>query len=220
MNIKPAKKLTELVFILDRSGSMSGLEEDTIGGFNSMIKKQKDTHTRAFVSTVLFNNDAIVLHDRIRLSEVPLMTARDYQVGGMTALLDAVGSAIKHISNIHKYARKEDVPTTTMFVITTDGMENASKVYTFAKVKKMIEDQKRKYDWEFVFLGANIDAVAAARDIGINEDRAVRYKEDSQGTRKVYETVANLACKACNAERLPKNWKEDIERDFIKRANR
>ena len=221
--LKPKqKKLTELVFILDRSGSMSGLEQDTIGGFNSMIQKQKDSHVRGLVSTVLFNNEAVVLHDRIKLSEVPKMTTNEYQVGGMTALLDAVGSAIKHIGNIHKYARKEDLPTSTIFVITTDGMENASRIYKLDQVKKMIEDQKRKYDWEFIFLGANIDAIGAARDIGIDEDHAVRYKEDRQGTRILYQTVSDVLCKRSfsEEERLPRNWKKEIEEDFLKRSKK
>lgn len=223
--IKPTKskqkKLTEIVFILDRSGSMSGLEQDTIGGFNAMIQKQKDSHIRGLVSTVLFNSEAVVLHDRIKLSDVPKMTTNDYQVGGMTALLDAVGSAIKHIGNIHKYARKEDLPTNTIFVITTDGRENASKIYNLAKVKSMIEEQKSKYDWEFIFLGANIDAIAAARDIGIDADHSVRYKEDCQGTRVLYQTVSDVLYKrACCEEKLPKNWKKDIENDFIKRGTK
>lgn len=221
--LKPKqKKLTELVFILDRSGSMSGLEQDTIGGFNSMIQKQKASHVRGLVSTVLFNNDAVVLHDRIKLSDVPKMTTSEYQVGGMTALLDAVGSAIKHIGNIHKYARKEDLPTSTIFVITTDGMENASRIYKLDQVKKMIEDQKRKYDWEFIFLGANIDAIAAAKNIGIDEDHAVKYKEDRQGTRILYQTVSDVLYKRslCEEERLPKNWKKEIEEDFLKRSKK
>lgn len=221
VNKKQPKQVAEIVFILDRSGSMSGLEQDTIGGFNSMIQKQKKSKMSAFVSTVLFNNTAVVLHDRIKLSDVPQMTTNDYQVGGMTALLDAIGSSIHHISNIHKYARKEDVPTKTMFVITTDGQENASKIYNLTKVKAMIEEQKSKYDWEFIFLGANIDAITAARNIGIDEDHAVRYKEDRQGTRVLYQTVSDVLYKrACCEEKLPKNWKKDIENDFIKRGTK
>ena len=223
--VKPTKpkqkRLTEIVFILDRSGSMSGLEQDTIGGFNSMIQKQKQSKISAFVSTVLFNNTAMVLHDRIKLSDVPEMTTNDYQVGGMTALLDAIGSSIHHISNIHKYARKEDVPTKTMFVITTDGQENASKIYNLAKVKAMIEEQINKYDWEFIFLGANIDAITVGRNMGIDEHHSVRYKEDRQGTRVLYQTVSNTLCKMSRCEeKLPKNWKKDIENDFIKRGTK
>ena len=213
-----SKRLTEIVFILDRSGSMSDLVDDTIGGFNSMIKKQKDEEVNALVSTVLFDDKAVVLHDRIDISKVPEMTKKDYWARGTTALLDAVGSSIRHISNIHKYARKEDVPTKTMFVITTDGMENASKIYSLDKVKKMIKNQQNKYKWEFLFLGANIDAISAAREIGIDEDHAVEYKNDSRGTTVLYQTVSDVIenC-CCCCDELPKNWKHSIEDDLKNR---
>ncbi len=213
-----SKRLTEIVFILDRSGSMSDLVDDTIGGFNSMIKKQKDEEVNALVSTVLFDDKAVVLHDRIDISKVPEMTKKDYWARGTTALLDAVGSSIRHISNIHKYARKEDVPAKTMFVITTDGMENASKIYSLDKVKKMIKNQQNKYKWEFLFLGANIDAISAAREIGIDEDHAVEYKNDSRGTTVLYQTVSDVIenC-CCCCDELPKNWKHSIEDDLKNR---
>ena len=155
--------MTELVFILDRSGSMSGLEKDTIGGFNSMLEKQRKEPGDAVVSTVLFDNETEVIHDRVVIADVPNLTDKEYFVRGCTALLDAVGGAIQHIGNVHKYARKEDVPEKTLFIITTDGMENASHHYTYDKVRNMIERQKERYGWEFLFLGANIDAAAEAK---------------------------------------------------------
>lgn len=142
--------ITELVFILDRSGSMSGLEQDTIGGFNSLIEKQRRQNGKCYVSTVLFDHETEVLHDRVELSEISKMTENDYTVRGSTALIDAIGGAIHHIGNIHKYAREEDVPEHTLFVIMTDGMENASRIYSSNKVKKMIERQKNRYGWEFL----------------------------------------------------------------------
>ena len=184
------KNLTEIVFILDRSGSMSGLETDTIGGFNSMIEKQKKENGEALISTVLFDNVSEVIHDRVPVQKVEPMTDRDYSVRGCTALLDAIGGAIHHIGNVHKYARKEDVPEHTLFVITTDGMENASRRYDSEKVKKMIERQKEKYGWEFLFLGANIDAVETAKHFGIGADRAVNYHSDREGTQLNYFRVS------------------------------
>src|SRR5699024_10785941 len=172
------KNLTEIVFILDRSGSMSGLEADTIGGFNSMIEKQRKADGEALVSTVLFDNMSEVIHDRVNIHDIKPMTDRDYTVRGCTALLDAIGGAIHHIGNVHKYARPEDVPEHTLFIITTDGMENASRFYSSDRVKQMIERQKAKYGWEFLFLGANIDAVETARHFGIGADRAVNYHSD------------------------------------------
>ena len=180
--------ITELVFILDRSGSMAGLESDTIGGFNAMLEKQKKQDGACFVSTVLFANDSKVIHDRMPLEQVPAMTERDYQVGGCTALLDAIGSAIRHIANIHKYARAEDVPAQTVFVITTDGMENASHLYGADEVRRMISEKKEQ-GWEFLFLAANIDAVQTAKRFGISPDRAVNYHADRKGTRAVFENV-------------------------------
>ena len=167
------KGLTELVMILDRSGSMRGLEEDTIGGFNSMIEKQKREDGEAYVSVVLFDDRTEVPYDRVDISKVEPMTDRQYYVRGCTALLDAVGGAIRHIETIHKYAREEDVPEKTIFIITTDGMENASRHYTYVKVRRMIEEQKEKNNWEFIFLGANIDAIREAASFGIDGSREV-----------------------------------------------
>ena len=175
------KGLTEMVFILDRSGSMAGLEADTIGGYNSMLAKQKALEGEALVSTVLFDHASTVICDRMPLSKVSEMTEEEYFVRGCTALLDAVGGAIHHIGNVHKYARDEDRPEKTVFVITTDGMENASKTYTYGRVQEMIKRQTEKYGWEFLFLGANIDAKEEARRFGIDEKRAVKYHSDKKG---------------------------------------
>ena len=213
------KNLTEIVFILDRSGSMSGLEADSIGGFNSMIEKQKKAEGEALISTVLFDNTSEVIHDRVSVQNIKPMTDEDYTVRGCTALLDAIGGAIHHIGNVHKYARDEDVPEHTMFVITTDGMENASHHYDSEKVKKMIERQKEKYGWEFLFLGANIDAVETARHFGISEDRAVNYHSDSEGTQLNYEVVSEAICAVrCNAP-LGVDWKKRIAEDYNARKD-
>ncbi len=211
------KNLTELVFILDRSGSMSGLEADTIGGFNSLINKQKREPGECYVSTVLFDNVSEVIHDRVPLSKIAPMTDRDYTVRGCTALLDAIGGAIHHIGNVHKYAREEDVPAHTLFVITTDGMENASCKYSAQRVKQMVQRQKEQYGWEFLFLGANIDAVETARHFGIGADRAVTYRSDSQGTQLNYAVVSEAVCDLRAARPLSKEWKRDIEEDVKKR---
>ena len=207
---KIAETTTEIVFILDRSGSMGGLESDTIGGFNAMLEKQKSEAGRAYVSTVLFDNVSEVLHDRIPIEKVEPMNEKQYFVRGCTALIDAIGGAIRHIRNIHKYARAEDVPEHTIFIITTDGLENASRKYTSDEVKKMICEQKEK-GWEFLFLGANIDAVETAKHFGIEEDRAVTYRSDKKGTRMNYKAM----CGAISAVRcempLDASWKEEIE---------
>lgn len=212
--------ITELVFILDRSGSMAGLESDTIGGFNSMIKKQKNQDGFCYVSTVLFDNESEVLHDRVKLTDVPKMTDKDYTVRGCTALIDAIGGAIHHIGNIHKYARAEDVPEHTMFIITTDGQENASHRYTSEQVKKMIERQKEKYGWEFLFIGANIDAVETAARYGISSDRAVNYNADAKGTHILYESVAKAVCNVRASAPLCANWSKDIDADYHKRGKK
>ena len=214
------KNLTEIVFILDRSGSMSGLEADTIGGFNSMIEKQKKAEGEALISTVLFDNTSEVIHDRVSVQNIKPMTGDDYTVRGCTALLDAIGGAIHHIGNVHKYARAEDVPEHTMFVITTDGMENASRRYDSEKVKKMIERQKEKYGWEFLLLGANIDAVETARHFGISEDRAVNYHSDSEGTQLNYEVVSEAICAVRCSAPLSADWKKRIDEDYEKRGKR
>ncbi len=205
-----ANDLTEIVFILDRSGSMSGLEEDTIGGFNSMLKKQKAERGRAVVSTVLFDDRDEVLHDRIPIDEIKPMTNEQYYVRGCTALIDAIGGAINHISNVHKYIRTEDVPAHTIFIITTDGMENASTKYSSEDVKRMIEKQKA-LGWEFLFLGANIDAVETAKHFGIGRDRAVTYRADRKGTRMNYEAMACAVSAVRREAPLTAAWKKDIE---------
>ena len=213
------KNLTEMVFILDKSGSMSGMEADTIGGFNAMIERQKNEEGEALVSTVLFSGDSVVLHDRVDVRKVEPMTASEYRVGGCTALIDAIGSAIHHIGNIHKYAREEDRPEHTIFVITTDGMENASRRYTSDEVKAMIRKEKEKYGWEFLFLGANIDAVETAARFGIAEDRAVDYHCDSEGTRLNYSVVSEAVRTVRCGQALPRSWKKDIEEDYKKRRS-
>lgn len=212
--------ITELVFIIDRSGSMAGLERDTIGGFNSMIEKQKRQDGVCYVSTVLFDDESEVLHDRIKLADIPKMTEDDYCVRGCTALIDALGGAIHHIGNIHKYARNEDVPEHTMFVVITDGQENASHRYTSEQVKRMIERQKEKYGWEFLFIGANIDAVETAKRYGIGKDRAVNYNADGAGTQILYESVAKAVCNVRSSAPLEADWSKDIDEDYKKRGKK
>lgn len=213
------KGLTEIVFILDRSGSMSGLEADTIGGFNSLIRKQRKEKGEAVVSTVLFDDTCDVIHDRVPMENVEELTEDTYFVRGCTALLDAVGGAIHHIGNIHKYARDEDRPEKTMFIITTDGMENASRRYTYAKVKKMVERQKEKYGWEFLFLGANIDAIEAAGNIGIHADRAVTYQCDEKGTELNFRVMAEAIHQVrFGSAPLSAAWKARIEEDVRERG--
>ena len=194
------KGLTEIVFILDRSGSMSGLESDTIGGFNSMISRQKQEEGEAVVSTILFDDRIEVLHDRISLKEVNAITEQDYFVRGSTALLDAVGRSISHISSIHKAARREDVPEKTLFIITTDGLENSSREYSYDKVKKLVENQKRKKHWEFIFMGANIDAIQIASQFGVSAKRAVRYESDSIGTQLNFDVMTSIVSCARSCE--------------------
>ena len=217
------KGLTEIVFILDRSGSMSGLEKDTIGGYNSLIKKQKKEEGEAYISTVLFDDRTEVLHDRVGLDKIKPMTEEEYYVRGCTALLDAVGGAIHHIGNVHKYAREEDRPEKTLFIITTDGQENSSRMYTYEKVKRMVERQKEKYGWEFLFLGANIDAVEEAGRFGIKPERAVNYECDEIGTAVNYRALNKAVSRVrnCAANEIDKalaaDWKEEIEADYNKR---
>ena len=207
-------KTTELVFIIDKSGSMHGLEKDTVGGYNSMLEKQKREDGECYVSTVLFNDSTTVVHDRKRLFEVSALTEEDYCTCGCTALLDALGGAIRHIGNIHKYARAEDVPERCIFVIITDGMENASRRFTKDDVKRMIERQKERFGWEFLFLGANIDAVEAASSYGISEDRAVNYHADSEGTRLNYEVTGEAISAMRGGAAVSGSWKARIEKDY------
>lgn len=211
------KNLTEIVFILDRSGSMAGLEKDTIGGFNSMINRQKTAPGEAVISTVLFDSETQVIHDRVNLKNIAPMTEKDYFVRGCTALLDAIGGAIHHIGNVHKYAREEDRPEKTLFIITTDGMENASRKYSSDRVKQMIERQKSKYGWEFLFLGANIDAVETAGHFGIQADRAVNYHSDKKGTALNYEVLSEAISSVRASRPLQSNWKQRIDEDYESR---
>lgn len=208
---KVKNNITEMVFILDRSGSMQGLEKDTIGGFNSMIEKQKELDGECYVSTILFDDRSEVLHDRVKLSSVPKMTEKDYFVRGCTALLDAVGGAIHHIGNIHKYARPSDVPGKTIFVITTDGMENASRCYSSHDVKRMIEKEKEKYGWEFLFIGANIDAGLEAEKIGIDRNRSVNYTASPRCTANLYNVVEKTVRNYRQCSVIDENWSDDIE---------
>lgn len=209
------QNLTEIVFILDRSGSMAGLEKDTIGGFNAMIEKQKKEPGEAVISTVLFDNTTQVIHDRVPMDRMELLTEKEYFVRGCTALLDAVGGAIHHIGNVHKYAREEDRPEKTLFVITTDGMENASRFYSYDRVGAMIQHQQEKYGWEFLFLGANIDAAEEAGRFGIRPECAADYHADSQGTEVIYASVCEAVhqVRSCTAP-LEAGWKRKIEQDF------
>ena len=212
------KNLTELVFILDRSGSMAGLEKDTIGGFNAMIEKQKAEAGEAYISTVLFDNISEVIHDRLTLDATVELTEKEYYVRGCTALLDAVGGAIHHIGNVHKYAREEDRPEKTLFVITTEGMENASRCYSYEKVKAMITRQKEKYGWEFLFLGANIDAAKEAARFGIAPNRAANYPADAVGTEVIYEAVCETVRDFRASRPMTADWKRKIDEDFKKRG--
>lgn len=213
------KNLTEIVFILDRSGSMAGLEDDTIGGFNALIEKQKRENGEALISTVLFDHHSEVIHDRVDIQRIEPLTRNEYDVRGTTALLDAVGGAIHHIGNVHKYAREEDRPEKTLFVITTDGMENASRKYSYEKLKTMIQRQKEKYGWEFLFLGANIDATREAARFGIDADRAANYHADREGTSVIYETVSEAITQVrCCAAPLSADWKRKVDADYRKRG--
>ena len=212
------KNLTELVFILDRSGSMAGLEKDTIGGFNSMIAKQRREPGEAYVSTILFDNHREVIHDRVDIHKIQPMTQKQYYVRGSTALLDAVGKSIRHIANVHKYAREEDRPEKTLFIITTDGMENASHEYSYERVRKMIERQKEKYGWEFIFLGANIDAAREAARFGIDESRAANYHADSKGTAVIYEAMSEAVCSVRACRPMNADWKKNVDADYKKRG--
>ena len=214
---KTENNITELVFILDRSGSMGGLESDTIGGFNSLLEKQKKQEGECFVTTVLFDNEIVTLHDRVALQDIKPLTEEDYTVRGCTALIDAIGTSIEHIEGIHKYIRKEDVPQNTMFVIITDGMENASRKFNSAEVKAMLERKKEESGWEFLFIGANIDAVETAAHIGISGDRAVNYHADERGTGVVYDVVADACCTMRSCAPLEASWSDEINEDFKNR---
>lgn len=210
--------LTEIVFILDKSGSMAGLESDTIGGFNAMLEKQKKEQGEAFLSAVLFSDNSHVLYDRVDIKKAEPMNDQQYQVSGCTALLDAIGGAVHHIANVHKYAREEDRPGKTIFVITTDGMENSSRRYTYEKVQKMVKHEQEKYGWEFLFLGANMDAISAARSFGIREDRAVRYASDHEGTQLNYRVVSDTIGSVRMNQPISSDWSADIQEDMERRG--
>lgn len=215
------KGLTELVFILDRSGSMGGLESDTIGGFNSMINKQKEEPGEALVTTVLFDDRYEVIHDRFKIEMIRPLTQKEYFARGCTALLDAVGRTIDKIDRIQNYLPEEEKAEKVIFVITTDGLENSSRDYSYNRLQKMIENQKKKNNWEFIFLGANMDAVSEAKKFGISEDRAVTFENDSQGVQLNFHVVGKTLCtmRACApTERVGDEWKEEIEEDHKKRS--
>ncbi len=211
--------VTELVFIIDKSGSMSGLENDTIGGFNSMLNKQKQNKDKCYVTTVLFDSQLKTIHDRLDISEVGNLTHDDYQPYGSTALIDAIGETVKHISNIHKYSRKEDVPENTLFMITTDGMENSSVIHSSDEVKKMIEKAKNEKGWEFIFIGANIDSVETAKHFGIKEDKAVNYVHDAKGTGIMYNTLCDEVSNDRRKGKLSADWSRQVKKDTEERGN-
>ena len=213
-------KITELVFILDKSGSMSGLETDTIGGYNAMLKKQQEEPGEAIVTTVLFDDDYELLHDRINIKGIRPITEKEYFVGGYTALLDAIGKALHKIGNAQRHTSEGQRADKVMFVITTDGMENASREYTYEKIKETIERQKEKYGWEFIFLGANIDATSTAARFGISADRAANYHADSQGTRLNYEAVSDAVSELRANRPIADSWKAEIDADFVRRSEK
>ena len=212
--------ITQLVFILDRSGSMSGLETDTIGGYNSMLLKQKKEEGKALITTILFDDNYEILHDSINIKEVLKITENDYFVRGSTALLDAIGKTITKIGNEQKLINKDQKADKVLFVITTDGMENASNEYSYSKIKKMINLQKEKHEWEFIFLGANIDAIDTAKKFGIDRDRAVNYHSDKKGTKLNYEVLNKTVSEYRMNKCIDPKWKEEIDNDYIKRSKK
>ena len=214
------KGLTELVFILDRSGSMSGLESDTIGGYNGLLEKQKQEEGEAVITTVLFDDHVELLHDRINLRGVAPITEKEYYVRGTTALLDAVGKTISKIGNAQKHTAEEERAERVLFVITTDGMENASREYSLKLVREMIERQKERYGWEFLFLGANIDAAETAESFGIHRDMAVNYNPDGEGTQLNYQVLSDVVTSYRGGATIHENWKATIEKDHKKRSGR
>ena len=214
---KTKNGVTELVFILDRSGSMAGLESDTAGGFNSMLAEQREKEGECFVTTVIFDHEILTLHDRLPLRETPALTPKDVTARGCTALVDAMGKTLVHVNAIHKYARPEDVPEHTLFVVTTDGMENASKEFDADTLRAMVEQTKELYGWEFLFIGANIDAVTTARHYGIDEDRAVNYRADAKGTKTVFGSVSRAVSAMRDCAPLCADWSKEIEEDYESR---
>lgn len=212
--------ITELVFILDKSGSMSGLESDTIGGYNAMLSKQQEENGEAIVTTVLFDDEYQLLHDRFNINWIKPITSKEYYVGGSTALLDAMGKSIQKIINVQKNTSDDQKADKVLFVITTDGMENSSREYSYGRIKKMIEHQREKYGWEFIFLGANIDAVLTAERFGIAHDRAANYHSDGEGTRLNYDAVSNVVSDLRASKSISKNWKDEIDKDFERRQKK
>ena len=212
--------ITEIVCILDRSGSMAGLEGDVIGGFNTTINDQKEKEGKAFISTILFSNHSEVLHDRLPIEEVEELGRGDYRVFGVTALYDAIGDAIRHISNVHKYIRPEDVPEKTVFVITTDGMENASRRYSYDDVQQLVRESRERCGWEFLFLGANMDAIGTARRFGISENRAVRYECDSAGTALNFKVVSETIGSFRKCATISDDWCAPIAQDYRERGKK
>jgi len=208
------KEMTEIVFILDKSGSMAGLEKDTIGGYNSMLKKQQSGEGEAIITTVLFNHQSELLHDRINVKGISPITDEDYEVGGSTALLDAIGFSIQKIANVQKKTKEDERASKVLFVITTDGMENASREFTYEKIKQLIQQQKEKYGWEFMFLGANIDAISTAAHFGIDADFAVDYHADNEGTQLNYEVLNEAVMNFRKEKKLDRSWKQGIEQDY------
>lgn len=219
MKKKPEQMVTELVFVLDRSGSMQGLEQDTIGSFNSLIEEQKKEPGMALVSTVLFDDECEVVHDRVPLDQVGALTSDQYCVRGCTALLDAIGFALQHVDHAQKI-QPQKRPDKTLVVITTDGMENASRTFTYEKVRQLIDKRRRKRDWEFLFLGANIDAIGTAASMGIQADHATSYLSDSQGTQLSYAAVsaAALQFRSCSEAGISPRWKASLEQDVQARG--
>lgn len=211
------KDLVEMIFILDRSGSMQGLESDTINGYNAMIEKQKKLPGEAIVSTILFDHEYKVLHHREEIKKIDPMTSNEYFVRGTTALLDAIGTSVNKIIATHKQLKEDYLPEKTLFVITTDGMENASRIYDYQQIKKMIEQQKEMFNWEFIFLGANIDAVLTAKRFGIDEDRAVNYHSDKEGTDLNYRVLGETISELRMNKSIRSSWKKEIEKDYIHR---
>ncbi len=207
----------ECVFILDRSGSMAGLESDTINGFNGLLNKQRNEEGEALITTVLFDHEYELLHDRINVKSIQNITDKEYYVRGSTALLDAIGLTIDKIGNVQKMTKVEERADKVLFVITTDGMENSSRKYNYSKIKHMIENQKRKYNWEFIFMGANMDAIEMANRFGIDSNRAVNYHSDKKGTQLNYESMSQVVSNLRMSKSIDEDWKKEIDEDFINR---
>lgn len=214
------KGLTELVFILDKSGSMGGLEADTIGGYNAMLEKQKAVEGECHITTVLFDNNYELLHDRIDIRAVSPITAKEYQVGGSTALLDAIGRTINKIGNAQKHTADDYRAEKVMFIIITDGEENSSREYSAPRIKQMIEHQKNRYGWEFLFLGANIDAVETAGRFGISPDHAQNYLADSEGVELNFRVMNEAVASYRENDTMPENWNNEIKKDYKRRGGR